>query len=128
MTCSVLAFIEERLGIEAVKEALIKRQLETYDEYMIELKEEQSFQDRITKLAHLRDQDGYMVELKMIDQKTFELQEHNCPILEVADDYNIACGIERDLFSNLLNADVENTHRVVSGSNTCKFIFRDRLK
>ena len=31
-----------------------------------------------------------------------------------------------EVFSNLLKADVQTTHRVVAGSNTCKFLLRNR--
>jgi DeoR family transcriptional regulator, suf operon transcriptional repressor len=128
LTCSVLEYIEEKLGLEGVEQALTKRQIETFNNYKKVIHNDLSFSDKVEKLSKFREKEGYMVELKMIDTKTFEIQENNCPILEVAEQYQVACGIEKRLFENVLNANVETTHRVVAGNNTCRFIIRDRSK
>ena len=53
---------------------------------------------------------------------TFELLEHNCPILALAETYGEACEEEQKLFTQLLQARVDVTHRVVAGDRVCRFL------
>jgi len=57
-----------------------------------------------------------------------EMFEHNCPIMAVAETYPEACRVEREMFQNLLGADVETSHRVVAGDPVCRFLVRDRVR
>lgn len=80
--------------------------------------------DRIRTLCTLRDSEGYMSEWRQLDEETYELTEYNCPILALSERYGEACRAENQLFSNVLEADVESTHRVVAGSRACRFLIR----
>jgi len=126
ITCSVLHFVEAELGREAVYRALKSRQDDVKNEYLTHL-EGLSFKDRISQLAKMRDQEGYMVELNMVPNSTaYEMLEYNCPILNVADTYNEACMVEEELFTEILDADVSTTHRTVAGDNVCRFFIKPR--
>src|SRR5208282_5285347 len=80
--------------------------------------------ERARELAHIRDEEGYMADLREPARGTFELREHNCPILAVAGVYGEACDVERRLFRDLLRADVVVSHRVVAGDPVCRFLIR----
>ncbi len=80
--------------------------------------------ERARELARIRDEEGYMAALRRPAPGTFELMEHNCPILAVANAYGEACDVERRLFRNLLRADVAVSHRVVAGDPVCRFLIR----
>ncbi|MCH8907774.1 MAG: winged helix-turn-helix transcriptional regulator [Candidatus Heimdallarchaeota archaeon] len=123
ITTSMLEFIEENMGRSAIYDALKRRQNSVYKDYMNELKDQKGFKNRVTALSKLRDQEGYMVELKMTPgNKSFELLEFNCPILGVADVYHEACAVEQELFEEVLGAKVETTHRTVAGDKVCRFL------
>lgn len=125
ITCSLLRFIEEKLGRDAVETALRSRQKSVQSEYEKQVRGD-TLGERVSQLARLRDREGYMAEVHRSRNGRFELLEYNCPILAVAADYWEACTVENELFRKVLHADVETTHRVVAGDHVCRFLVRPR--
>ncbi len=125
VTCAALAYIEEKLGRKAVEEALRRRQSETLPGYKEQVNAE-TLADRVHQLAQLRDRDGYIAEDKKAGSSRFEILEHNCPIIAIAENYWEACTVENELFRKVLDANVETTHRVVDGANVCRFLITPR--
>ena len=121
ITCAALAYIEEKLGRRAVEEALRRRQSETIPGYKEQVNAE-TLAGRVHQLAQLRDQDGYIAEDKKTGPSKFEILEHNCPIIAIAENYWEACTVENEMFRKVLDANVETTHRVVDGANVCRFL------
>ena len=121
VTCAALAYIEEKLGRQGVEEALRRRQTETLKSYREQVNSE-TLSGRVHQLAELRDKEGYMAEDHQAGPIKFEILEHNCPIIAIAQDYWEACTVEREMFQRVLDANVETTHRVVAGSNVCRFL------
>ena len=121
VTCAALAYIEEKLGRKAVEEALRRRQSETIPGYKEQVNAD-TLAGRVHQLAQLRDHDGYMAEDKKTGSSKYEILEHNCPIIAIAEDYWEACTVENEMFRKVLDANVETTHRVVDGANVCRFL------
>lgn len=121
ITCAALAYIEEKLGRKAVEEALHRRQSETIPGYKEQVNAE-TLAGRVHQLAKLRDRDGYIAEDKKTGPSKFEILEHNCPIIAIAENYWEACTVENEMFRKVLDANVETTHRVVDGANVCRFL------
>src|SRR3989442_12681197 len=90
VTCAALAYIEEKLGRKGVEEALRRRQTETLVGYK-EKVDADSLAGRVEQLTVLRDQEGYMAEEKKAGPSKYEILEHNCPIIAIAEDYWEAC-------------------------------------
>ncbi|HLF06757.1 MAG TPA: metalloregulator ArsR/SmtB family transcription factor [Thermoplasmata archaeon] len=126
-TCAALDFIEEKLGRKAVEEALRRRQKSVAEAYRVAT-QGKPFGEKVAALADLREKDGYMAELHKSGKGGFELLEHNCPVLAIAEKYWEACKVETELFRNVLDADVEATHRVVAGSHVCRFMIKPRVR
>ncbi|MHA2090811.1 MAG: helix-turn-helix transcriptional regulator [Candidatus Kariarchaeaceae archaeon] len=126
LTNSMLEFIEDNMGRNAVYDALKHRSNKMYEMYNSAL-EGKNFDQCMTKLTELRNQDGYMVELKMMPgNSSYELLEYNCPILNVAEQFQEACAVERELFEDVLGATVSTSHRVVAGDNVCRFLINKK--
>jgi DeoR family transcriptional regulator, suf operon transcriptional repressor len=125
MTLCALRFIEEKLGREAIVRLLEQRAQEVLDANRRRIPSE-GLRDKVSELAKIRDEGGYMAELGRSGKNTVEMLEHNCPIMAVAQEYPEACGIEREMFQKLLRADVETSHRVVAGDPVCRFLIRGR--
>lgn len=121
ITCAALAYIEEKLGRKAVEDALRRRQTDAITSYRDRVNSE-TLPGRVHQLTELRDREGYMAEDHKLGVAKFEILEHNCPILAVAEIYWEACTVENELFRKLLDANVETTHRVVAGENVCRFL------
>src|SRR5438128_294513 len=85
-----------------------------------------SLSDISAELRKIRDEGGYMAEIGNARKNVVEMLEHNCPIMAVAETFPEACGVEREMFQNLIHADVETSHRVVAGDPVCRFLIRRR--
>lgn len=81
---------------------------------------------RVEALARLRDEENYYPELKSGGKGAHELLEYNCPIFKISNRFGIACSLETQLFSSVLDMDVTSTHRQVNGSDVCKFLIRKK--
>ena len=125
MTLCALRFIEEKLGRKAIVRLLEQRAQEVLDTNRRRIPSE-GLREKVSELAKIRDEGGYMAELGRSGKNTVEMLEHNCPIMAVAQEYPEACGIEREMFQKLLRADVETSHRVVAGDPVCRFLIRGR--
>jgi predicted ArsR family transcriptional regulator len=75
--------------------------------------------ERVAALADIQNANGYMVD-------GFELKEHNCPISQVANRYNVACECEQQLFEGLLQADVQRTECLANGGGKCVYKIKAR--
>jgi len=127
VTCAALAYIEEKLGRKAVEEALRRRQTETLAGYRERVNAE-TLAGRVHQLAGLRDQEGYMAEDRQAGPSKFEILEHNCPIIAIAENYWEACKVEQEMFRRVLDANVDTTHRVVAGANVCRFLITPKRR
>ncbi|HTW77405.1 MAG TPA: hypothetical protein VMG14_06540 [Thermoplasmata archaeon] len=120
-----LEFIERRLGAGAVAELLQERAHEVAEKARPKLTAPQ-LADRVRELARLRTESGYMAEVGTRRNGGVELLEHNCPIVALAGRFPVACETERRMFSTLLDARVDVTHRVVAGDPVCRFRVRPK--
>jgi predicted ArsR family transcriptional regulator len=117
-----LDYIEKRMGKTAVEDVLRERQGELLDKYDDILKG-LDFEQKVNRLAKLRDEEGYIAESKKMDKKgqNHVLLEYNCPIIMIAEKHWQACAIESELFEKVLDADIKVTHRAAKGDSICKF-------
>jgi len=127
ITCAVLEFIEKKMGREAVEDALRSRQATVLPDYERRVRSD-DLGERVHELAVIRDQEGYMAEVRGGAKGRYELFEYNCPIVAVAEKYGEACEVENELFRRVLRADVDTTHRVVAGDHVCRFLIRPRTR
>lgn len=82
-----------------------------------------SLKDKVAQLAELQDAGGYMVQWSE-EEDYYRLEEYNCPIAQVAGQYNQACQCELQLFEELLGASVERTECLAKNGNKCAYIIR----
>ena len=85
-----------------------------------------TYEKRLEKLSEMRDSAGYMAELKGMPSGMHELVEFNCPIFQVASVLEEACSLESMMFKNVLDSDIQTTHRVVEGRGYCRFLINKR--
>ena len=121
-----LAFIEQREGRAGVGKMLGMRQTELFERYNKLIESQPSLKERVSTLSKLRDSEGYMARSRSLGKSSFEILEHNCPILALASKYGEACSTEVDLFSMLLKADVDASHRAAVGDPVCRFIIKPK--
>ncbi|MGI0071025.1 MAG: helix-turn-helix transcriptional regulator [Thermoplasmata archaeon] len=122
---SAIRFIERREGRAAVTEMLEERADELRARHAPRLAGRE-LPDRVRELGRIRDEEGYMAEVRRSRGGETELLEHNCPILAIAERYGEAGDVERRLFRRLLGADVRVSHRAVAGDPVGRFLVRAR--
>jgi predicted ArsR family transcriptional regulator len=120
LTTAALEFVEEKLGRKGVVELLERRGDELFDRHRAQF-QGKPLGERVETLARVRDDAGYIAEVSARRRDSYEIREHNCPILAVAGEYWEACAAETRLFEKLLGAKVEASHRVVAGDSVCCF-------
>jgi predicted ArsR family transcriptional regulator len=80
------------------------------------------FADRVTTLATILDEDGYLASCSQIDDTTWEIVEHNCAILDVAQQFGTACGTELAFLQEVMpEADVRRTAHMMAGAHVCAY-------
>ncbi|GAA3401350.1 metalloregulator ArsR/SmtB family transcription factor [Paenibacillus hodogayensis] len=82
--------------------------------------EGRTLEERVEKLAEIQNANGYMVDWEPTENG-FILQEFNCPISQVANQYDEACECEKQLFEDLLGTKVERTECLAKGGGKCVY-------
>ncbi|GCL70975.1 helix-turn-helix transcriptional regulator [Paenibacillus naphthalenovorans] len=127
LTLDLLEELESALGEDKVnllferrKQRLIRR----YENRM----EGKSLVDRVLELSDIQNANGYMVELERKEDGSFLLNEHNCPISQVANQYNHACSCELEMFKSLLGkeARVERMECLAKGGSKCAYVIQPK--
>lgn len=122
MTVDFLNDIQDLHGDESVRYLFKKREHRLTDNYYKRLVGKSAV-DKMEELADIQNEKGYMADVKQINENTFELVEHNCPVFEVAKQYKAACTCETAMFKNVLGT--EQVDRVTcqsDGDSHCRFI------
>src|SRR4051794_20357032 len=79
------------------------------------LADDSTVADRITELAVIQDEQGYLATAELDPAGTLHLVEHNCAIYDVAKGNPAACRAELDLFRDVLGASVVRESHIASG-------------
>ncbi|WP_013323185.1 iron-sulfur cluster biosynthesis transcriptional regulator SufR [Gloeothece verrucosa] len=128
---SFLDTLIETVGEKQVGEVLRKQWQRKAAEYRDRLGIG-SIKERVNKLVQLRQEEGYMAELLLIEnhqgrQPGYILAEHNCAISEVAESYPSVCGHELEMFSAVLpDCIIERTHWINNGEHRCGYLIQPR--
>jgi predicted ArsR family transcriptional regulator len=77
--------------------------------------------DRVTALAAVQDEQGYLASAVLEPDGTIRLREHNCAILDVARSQRTACQAEIELFRDVLGAEVVRESHIVAGDRCCSY-------
>ena len=82
-----------------------------------------SLDDRVTEIARILDDDGYLADSVRQDDGTFLIREHNCAVLNVALRFGHACGTELQFLQALLpDATVQRISHRVAGHHACAYL------
>jgi predicted ArsR family transcriptional regulator len=82
--------------------------------------------ERVKALADIQNANGYMANWSAVEDGSFIINEHNCPISQVANQYNHACQCELLMFETLLGANVQRTECLVKGGFKCSYTIQQQ--
>lgn len=80
-----------------------------------------SLAERVTALASLQDEQGYLARTLVGPDGELRLVEHNCAIFHVATGSTAACDAELAFFRDVLGADVERESHIAAGDRCCTY-------
>lgn len=81
----------------------------------------QTFDERVVTLAAILDEDGYLASCAQTEDG-WEIVEHNCAILDVAQHYGTACGTELAFLQEVMaDAEVRRTAHMMAGAHVCAY-------
>jgi len=123
-TLDVLRDLKEMDGLEKVEMLFRRRENRLEEAYRPYIQGD--LERRVARLAELQDEKGYMVQWeKNPETGHYVLMEFNCPISQVAREFNQACNCELSLFRRVLKADVEQTSCMAKGGDKCEFRIKE---
>lgn len=119
MSLELLEDLEELYGEEAVS-ALLNKWKEREQGLLEEKMKDEDFDQRIRRIANIREELGYMVELSQSDSGDYTMKHFNCPVSRVACAYNQLCSKEKEIFKELFtDSDVKTTSMITKGDHHC---------
>jgi len=88
-----------------------------------------SFAAKVTELAKVLDEDGYLASVEPIAGGGFRIAERNCAIFAVAREHPQACSTELEfLRAALPEAEIERVTHMMAGAHSCSYEIRRRRR
>ncbi|WP_421617466.1 helix-turn-helix transcriptional regulator [Brevibacillus sp. TJ4] len=124
LTLDFLRDLQDMDGIGKVEMLFRRRENRLEETYRSHVQGD--LEERVAKLAELQNEKGYMVEWeKASTGDGYVFQEYNCPIAQIAREYNQACNCELSLFRRVLGAKVEQSSCMAKGGEKCVFEIKE---
>jgi len=114
--------IQALYGEDSIQQLFTKREERLIQEYSTRMHGKDPL-EKVNEMAKIQNEKGYMAELFQIDEHTYELLEYNCPLLEIAKEFKIACRCETAMLQKVLETDnVQRSCCRTDGDSYCKFV------
>ncbi|GAB4194900.1 MAG: ArsR family transcriptional regulator [Roseiflexaceae bacterium] len=120
LALEALALVADLGGDPAVEQLFDRRRQHMHEQYRIRL-EGKSGEEQIRELAAILNEQGYMCECSRLDDGSFVLTQHNCPIECVAREYHQACAQELTLYEDLIGAPIVRDETMAEGGTCCRY-------
>lgn len=126
LTLDLLGELVSDEGSEKIDQLFKKREERLREKYANRM-ENKSLKERVSELVQIQNEAGYMVQSEPVAEAgKYVFVEYNCPIAQVAKQYNQACNCELSLFRKLLDADVECTQCWAKGGDHCVYVVHEK--
>ena len=113
--------VRAQFGADGMEQLISAREAQMQQAYGTELAAKNSVEEKLEALVELRTREGYMAELRRIDDG-WELVEHHCPICAAATQCQSFCRSELNLFRQLLpGVQLERSEHLLSDGERCVY-------
>jgi DeoR family transcriptional regulator, suf operon transcriptional repressor len=120
LTNELLSYVEDE--DPEVLERIFERRRRRRVEGALSRLEGKRFPDKVSELARILDEDGYLADFQTLPDGSFRITEHNCAILGVARRWGLACVTEIDFLREALpEARVERVAHMMAGAHVCRY-------
>ncbi|MBF7993907.1 helix-turn-helix transcriptional regulator [Rahnella laticis] len=124
LTVQLLQLIRTSLGESALDQLITSRESQTLDNYRQAMKGANSLEERLQRLTAIRTREGYMADWTLQEDGSYLFVENHCPICAAATTCQGFCRAERDVFCDVLEANVERTEHILQGARRCAYVIR----
>src|SRR5919199_878887 len=123
LNVALIDAMQETFGAEGLNRVLASRCRAQQTDYAKRIRPGDPLKKRLTELARVRTEEGYMAEVRPEGGGSFLLVENHCPICAAANACQGFCSTELDLFRSVLGAgvEVERVEHIVSGDRRCAY-------
>ena len=120
LTVQLLSSIKTILGQGALSQLIEAREQETISHYEKALGDKDTIEEKLTRLAEIRSEEGYMAEWEQ-EEGGYVFMENHCPICAAATECQGFCRSELQTFQKALgnNVSVERVEHIVKGARRC---------
>ncbi len=122
LTVQLIDSVIAVFGDDGLDKLISNREEETMSAYRLALADRYGVSEKLTTLAKLRNDEGYMATVTE-EENIFWLLENHCPICAAATKCQSFCRSELHLFQSLLDdvATVTREEHIVSGARRCAY-------
>lgn len=124
LTVQLLQLIRTSLGESALDQLITSRESQTLNNYRQAMKGANSLEERLQRLTAIRTREGYMADWTLQEDGSYLFVENHCPICAAATTCQGFCRAERDVFRDVLEANVERTEHILQGARRCAYVIR----
>lgn len=121
--------LSESFGPSGMDTLMNKRAEDQASQYMNAIPARASLKTKLERLVEMRSQEGYMAEMKMLDNKTYLFIENHCPICSAARVCSGLCQAELDVFQRVLgqSATIEREEHILNGARRCVYKVKKKI-
>lgn len=125
----LLKDLERLEGKEVVENLLHYRKSEEEKEFLSKLSSE-DFEERILEMIRLQEERGYMMDYIKKDNGDYEMKIFNCPIYNLASEFEQVCTNEETMYQNIFpESEVNITSHLTKGAKYCSWtISKEEVK
>ena len=124
LSVALIDAMQETFGADGLNRVLASRCARQREDYAKRVRPSDPLQKRLSELARVRTEEGYMAEVRQDDEGGgFLLVENHCPICAAANACQGFCSTELDLFRTVLGpgVEVERVEHIVAGDRRCAY-------
>jgi predicted ArsR family transcriptional regulator len=123
LSVALINSVKDAFGDEGLDRVLTSRCAQQRVDYGKRIRPKDSLERKLTELAKVRTEEGYMAEIRREDDGGFLLVENHCPICAAANACQGFCSTELDLFRSVLGpgVSVERAEHIIKGDNRCVY-------
>src|ERR1044072_8920992 len=121
LSVALIDSVKDAFGQEGLERVLTSRCARQRVDYGKRIHPNDSLEIKLSELAKVRTEEGYMAEVRREDDGSFLLVENHCPICAAANACQGFCSTELDLFRSLLGpgVTVERAEHIIKGDEGC---------
>jgi predicted ArsR family transcriptional regulator len=123
LTVELISNIRDVFGQSGLDKLIRARELQSETQYKMRIGKTKKLNERITKLALVRDEEGYMASVQQQTDGSFLLTEDHCPICAAATECQGFCRSELAIFQRALGSEctVNRVEHLLSGGRRCVY-------